>query len=210
MDKLDKSIKGYYLDKRLSADSIDRILDKGHQVAQDSVSEKSSANKRRVNRLLNVSILKRFAARQWWASAVAACLLMVVLVAQSYYFQRSVSEMVLAEIAMNHNKHLDVEFPYNDYEVLRVAMNRLDFSLIPPARLPKQFVLVGGRYCSIQGKLAAQLKVKNNNTGSVSTLYVTALTDNLKKIDSERLVYDNVTIKLWQDESHFYGLATDA
>jgi len=205
MDKLDKSIKNHYLDKRLSADALDRMLDKGHQIAQEKSSEKSG-----VDGFFRASGLTRLAVRQWRASLVAVFLFMMVVVAQSYYFQRGVSDMVLAEIAMNHNKHLDVEFPYNDYESLRVAMNRLDFSLIAPVSLPPNFVLVGGRYCSIQGKLAAQLKVKNSDTGDVSTLYVTALTDKLKKIDAERVVYDNVSIKLWQDQGHFYGLATDA
>ncbi|NOZ54213.1 MAG: hypothetical protein GXP08_13970 [Gammaproteobacteria bacterium] len=205
MDKLDKSIKNYYLDRRLSADALDRMLDKGHQVAREKATEKVG-----IGKLFDFQKSKRFIASQWRTSAVAAVMLVVIVVAQSYYFQRGVSELVLAEIAMNHNKHLDVEFPYNNYEALRVAMNRLDFTLEPPVALLQNFILIGGRYCSIQGKLAAQLKVKNRNTDGISTLYVTALTDKLKKTVSKRVVYDNVTIELWQNQGHFYGLATDA
>jgi hypothetical protein len=58
------------------------------------------------------------------------------------------TELVLAEIAMNHNKHLNVEYPYHEYQELQAAMDRLDFKLTPIKNLPGKFSLLGGRYCS--------------------------------------------------------------
>jgi len=69
--------------------------------------------------------------------------------------------------------------------------------------------LIGGRYCSIQGGLAAQLKVRSKASGKVATLYVTTLTDKLQRIKGQRVVQDNVDIHLWQQQGRFFGLATD-
>ena len=88
-------------------------------------------------------------------------------------------------------------------------MDRLDFKLAPIKDLPGKFSLLGGRYCSIQGKLAAQLKVKDIVSGNIATLYVTTSTDKLEKIANQQVVFDNVTIRMWQDGKNFYGLATD-
>ena len=198
MNKKDITIKEYYHGQHLSADSVERILDRGQQVAQDRPGE----SVKRAS-LFTVNQIKL------GALAFAASFLLAIVIGQTYFFSRSTTELVLAEIAMNHNKRLNVEYPYQDYQKLRAEMDRLDFKLVPLNDLPGEFSLLGGRYCSILGKLAAQLKVQDKHSGSIATLYVTPATKKLQNIANQQVVFDNVTIRMWQDGENFYGLATD-
>lgn len=198
MNKEGKTIKEYYQDQRMSTDSVERILERGRQVAQDRQSASTSRERFFTVHQIKLGVL-----------AFAASFLLAVVISQTYFFSRSTTELVLAEIAMNHNKRLNVEYPYQEYQKLQTAMDRLDFKLAPMIDLPGKFSLLGGRYCSIQGKLAAQLKVKDIASGNIATLYITPATDKLQKIANQQVVYDNVTIRMWQAGKNFYGLATD-
>ena len=198
MTKKDKTIKEYYQDQRMSADSVERILGRGRQVAQDRQAASKSREPFFTVNQIKLGVL-----------AFAASFLLAIVISQTYFFARDATELVLAEIAMNHNKRLNVEYPFQEYQKLQAAMDRLDFKLTPLVDLPGKFTLLGGRYCSIQGKLAAQLKVKDLVSGNIATLYVTPATDKLQKIANQQVVFDNVTIRMWQDGENFYGLATD-
>jgi hypothetical protein len=195
-DKLSTNLKEYYQSKSLSADSVERML------AQVNA-EKS------VNSLVIPWLRRPVAGLAWVAS-----LLVMVMLVQFFYHQQShqsnLTALVLEEIAMNHNKKLDAEYRETQPEILRVAMQRLDFPLNLPVDIQRDFQLVGGRYCSIQGGLAAQLKVRNRVSGTVSTLYVTELTEKLARIKEQHVLQGSVEIHLWQQQGRFFGLATDA
>jgi len=195
-DKLGASLKEYYQRKSLSADSVERML-----AQADSLKPTAS---------LTMPWFRRPIAGLAWV----ASLLVVVVMAQFFYYQQSyqgdLTALVLKEIAMNHNKKLDAEYVETRPEILRVAMQRLDFPLNLPVDIQRDFQLVGGRYCSIQGGLAAQLKVRNRASGAVSTLYVTELTEKLTRIKEQHVLQGSVDIHLWQQQGRFFGLATDA
>ena len=114
---------------------------------------------------------------------------------------------VLAEIAMNHRKQLDVEVAAEDFSAIAGALDRLNFTVRPPPALGEAFVPVGGRYCSIQGALAAQLKLRHRETGATHTLYAAALTPALANLAEKETVFDGVSIRLWNDGEVFFGLA---
>ena len=116
------------------------------------------------------------------------------------------------QAAMQH--HIDqntLEERYVIFDGQTGRLNRLDFALLPSdPTIRGTYTLLGGRYCSVQGALAAQLKVKNKKTGDVLTLYVTRLTKPLKSIASQTTTHDNVTIRLWIDNDRLFGLAGQA
>ena len=88
-------------------------------------------------------------------------------------------------------------------------LNRLGFSLIDSIKLASdKWQLIGGRYCSISGKIAAQIKVKNIATKKIYTFYQAKMTTDLisNLIDTE-LEIDGVTVKLWQEKGLLMGLA---
>jgi len=195
-DKLGAGLKEYYQRKSLSADSVRRMLAQADNLT--SVTP------------LAIPWFRRPVAGLTWV----ASLLVVVMVAQFLYHQQSyqgnLTALVLEEIAMNHNKKLDTEYVETRPEMLRIAMQRLDFPLDLPADIQRNFQLIGGRYCSIQGGLAAQLKVRNRTSGALSTLYVTELTEKLARIKEQQVLQGSVDIHLWQQQGRFFGLATDA
>lgn len=192
MNKLDDKVKDYYQHQTLSPEATERMLKLG---------EKAAAQGNAGGRKLSVPARRGLL-------VFAASFLLAVIAGQFYHFNKSASELVLAEIAMNHNKHLESEYVFKDFRQLKLAMQRLDFELQPPENLPMK--LLGGRYCSIQGNLAAQLKVTLNNVDEVATLYVTPVTERLNKISDQNVQFDNVSIRLWKDGNYFYGLASDA
>ncbi len=195
-DKLSASLKEYYQHKSLSADSVERML--------------AQANAAKPVTPPRTPWFRRPLAGLGWV----ASLVVMVMVVQFFYHQQShqsnLTALVLEEIAMNHNKKLDAEYVEARPEMLRAAMQRLDFPLNLPADIQRDFQLVGGRYCSIQGGLAAQLKVRNRTSGAISTLYVTALTEKLARIQEQHVLQGSVDIHLWQQQGRFFGLATDA
>lgn len=120
----------------------------------------------------------------------------------------NLTKVVAKEIALNHNKRLNVEFSARDYMELRKKMGKLDFPTIASVRLQRgQYQLVGGRYCSIQGQLAAQIKLKDNK-GRVHTLYQTPDTNTLAGLAEGERQVDGLRISLWREAGLVFGLAS--
>lgn len=192
MKPLAQKITTYYETKSISKDRLDRILQQGEHI--EATTQSTSISRRKVYSMM----------------AVTVTVFLVVIVTQSFYWQRDLAQLVFAEIAMNHNKRLESEFATTDYKTLASAMQRLDFNLSPPNVIQSSYDLLGGRYCSIRGNIAAQLKVKDKQTGRVATLYITQLNSDLERIKPKAVIVDQVIIQLWRSEDKFYGLAVDA
>ena len=137
-------------------------------------------------------------------AAVAAGMLLCFGLFHVWMRDRDAAERVLAEIAMNHRKQLDVEVAAEDFSAVVAALDRLDFAIRPPPGLDAAFVPVGGRYCSIQGAPAAQLKLRHRETGAAHTLYAAPLTPQLAGTEA---AVDGLPIRLWSDGEVFFGLA---
>ncbi len=204
MSDLEQNIKDFYQSKKLSEDALKRILDAGNAVReggnQQSIPAKSVPN------LIGFQWLKHYP-HSVLLTLVASLVLSVSLLI--YYPTKKTEALVYSEVAMNHNKQLDVEFRDNNYRTLAQAMTKLDFPLVVPHRLEDNYELIGGRYCSIQGNLAAQLKVKSAATGRIDTLYIVPLTRDLYKISAQTFIHNGINITLWHTDELFYALASD-
>ncbi|MCY4431585.1 MAG: hypothetical protein OXC11_14500, partial [Rhodospirillales bacterium] len=66
---------------------------------------------------------------------------------------------------------------------------------------------LGGRYCSIQGGLAAQLKLRDRGSGELYTLYANSLTPDLEADADTDIVYDYVGLTLGHRRDVFFALA---
>ncbi|NIV42139.1 MAG: hypothetical protein GWN50_07225 [Candidatus Dadabacteria bacterium] len=143
--------------------------------------------------------------------SIAASLLIALLATSVFYFDGYLlTKRVIKEIEMNHNKHLSVEMASTDYEQLSKMLAKLDFVLVQPdSEFTKKYELLGGRYCSIQGELAAQLKLKHKDNDTISTLYAAKLNPELNKIKLTDKSTESTNIKLWKSDKIFYGLAQD-
>lgn len=142
------------------------------------------------------------------AFAVAAVLIIGFIFFNQHQTHNQLNHRIIAEIAMNHNKQLNAEIVTNNYDDLQKQMDRIDFQIYSPT-IPQDHVLLGGRYCSIQGELATQLKLQDKKTGDVTTLYVTHLAKHLQEVQEQTATHNNTTIRLWKTSDRFFGHASN-
>ena len=138
--------------------------------------------------------------------AVAAVVFFAV--GNLFYFaltpELALEQRIGDEVAKNHINLKPLEIQTSSISSLRAFLSELDF-------LPAESVLlkgsskrlIGGRYCSIQGVTAAQLRLKDSKTGQVQSLYQT--------IYDKKVFYDLPELKENQKPITIYskGLAVD-
>ncbi len=181
---IDEQVRAFYLDQELPEERLTQLLERTGEL-------------RRVRR------------RRWLSLAAAAALAVACgLWLFHWTAAEGLADRVVAEVAMNHRKDLAVEVPVADYKQLRPALDKLPFDVAPPAsERASGYQLVGGRYCSIQAQLAAQLRIRHSQTGRVATLYVTELSPQLASLPGQRLTDDEVTVELWTQDGLLYAMA---
>ena len=100
--------------------------------------------------------------------------------------------------------------------MVQAALNQLPFPLRPPLHAngkandvttAPSFALLGGKYCSIQGVKAAQLKLRQHQSGIIHTLYIWPLTQTFKHLQAGAYKTDGVKVNVWADQHLLYGLA---
>lgn len=181
MKRIDEQIDAHYRAKHLSDDRVNRIL---------------RARKAGVGRgTIRTAI------------ATAAVLIVGFGLYARYESRQSVTHRVLQEITMNHEKGLDIEVASADYRDLQSRLDRIDFDISPSTEIRGSFELLGGRYCSIQGELAAQLKIRHTMSGIIHTLYVTRMTSELTEIPEHTSMSTGTPIRLWKEGARLFGLA---
>lgn len=120
--------------------------------------------------------------------------------------------LVLQEASLNHLSKLELEFNTDQLATLAASMSKLDFTLSLPhslaARVNSGVELLGGRYCTIAGQLAAHVKFKSSD-GELLSLFMTADDASLATIgDTSQRLNKRVEISTWREESMVYVLAS--
>jgi hypothetical protein len=116
---------------------------------------------------------------------------------------------IASEIAYNHNKTLSLEFKGQSIPEISPHFSKLDFKLVPSThnKIPK-LKLVGGRYCSINKQLAAQLRLIETGNLEPLSWYQVPLPANQKGLNQEVEVYSNgVKVIMWTEKGVLHGLA---
>ena len=142
--------------------------------------ESQSLSEKQLDALLNLQqndsapVKPKLTVYRWLASFTAVFIVMI----GSFYFvaspQYTLDERIGNEVAKNHIKLKPLEIQTSSIQVIRNYFTELDFSPIESSLLKNtEKVLLGGRYCSIQGITAAQLRLKDEKTGQVQSLYQT-------------------------------------
>ena len=145
--------------------------------------------------------------RHW---LLAAILLMAMAAAWLFGRDASTESQVRAtgvEVAMNHTKNLSVEVQSAAYPAIGNALDKLGFEPVAPTRIASpDLELIGGRYCSIQGHLAAQLRLVDA-AGRRVTLYQTPLVSELESLAGHTITIDGIRVELWQEQGLLMALA---
>lgn len=84
----------------------------------------------------------------------------------------STSLQIAEEVAYHHLKMKPLEISGHSVAELQQYFRKLDFELQTSTVIDDESIsLLGGRYCSIQGVTAAQLRLQNRETDNIETLY---------------------------------------
>lgn len=183
MEEIDKKIREYYHSKSLSKDQLQRI---------------TSGEKTRTSAHSWSSILKYAA--------------VIVLIGIAFFSYQSIQKNNLLKeyakvVAYNHHKGLAPAIKAQSVSELNSLMNKLNFEIEFPQKIHNNYALLGGRYCSIDKRMAAQLKIQNKKTNQIETLYVLAKIPNDDYDNS--ILLDSTSVHIWNSQTNLFVLASN-
>lgn len=124
-------------------------------------------------------------------------------------YQGDVETRITKEVQYNHAKKMPSEVLTDDYLVINEALDRLNFEVKQSTILPGTIQLVGARYCSIQGKIAAQIQLENSINGKRYTLYQFRLSGQKVIPKESEINHKGVIVKIWKEGDLGFALAVD-
>jgi hypothetical protein len=169
--------------------------------------EKPSLNERQFDSLLQLQEEAKWYHQIKYTMPIAASFVLVLLMTLTNFMgsNKSTLQLIADEVIYNHKKNLPSEFLVDNMSGLNTRLLKLDFKVIDSPSLAS-YDVIGGRYCSIQGLTAAQIKIKEK--GIVSTLYQSNFLD----VDKKQLPYtarlDGVMVKVWIENNTLHAQAT--
>lgn len=187
MKNLEQELKNYYRSKRLDSHRITAM--------QASVNEMGRTRH-------SVSYL----------IPIAAVILLTIGIGLWLHISTdsNLTHQVVTEIEDNHRQHGALMVKSDQYGIVQNALSELDFPFQPRRdNLVRDFLLIGGKYCTIQGSRAAQLKLSRRDSGIIHTLYVFPMADKAKGLKPGIYETDGIQVELWIDRTLVYGLARD-
>ena len=175
----------YYQSQQLSNDRLHAILD----------DTQSMRRKRVVGLALAASVL----------------LMSVVALVHKNILTTQRTDVVLREAALNHSSKLQMDAEGQSMTELQNKLQELPFDIrLPESEWFEQLALVGGRYCTISGNLAAHIKLSNSETSEQYSLFLTPAAENLKTLQSPEVEVFGVDVKLWQENDVVFAFAAAA
>ena len=141
-------------------------------------------------------------------AAAAAVLMMVVGAMHQYALSHQQVSIALREAAMNHLNKLQLDAQAESLAELQQGLGELPFKLeLPEGVIYKELALIGGRYCTISGNLAAHLKFASRKNGEQLSLFMTPKATGTDKLFSDPEQVEGVEVKLWQEKDVVYAMA---
>lgn len=139
---------------------------------------------------------------------VAVLLLIAVTLGAHHYGMNSERTLrTLNEVAMYHSTRLQLEFEADNIEQIHEQMSQLQFEVALPSDFRAQFKVIGARYCTINGELAAHVKFVDVETNKQMSLFMTRSVEGLKTIDNTLDQINGVNVFLWNESGLFYAMA---
>ncbi len=147
---------------------------------------------------------------RWIRMAVGVAVAMLVVIATRSLLDRDeppTAEIVAEEIATNHNRDMPVEIETDAFDSLADRLDKLDFRPVSSVRLDERGLqMVGGRYCKIQGQIAAQIKLRDA-AGRTWTLYECRDSELLSGVRARRVKTMGLEVEIWREAGVLLGLA---
>lgn len=197
---LKKVIYDHIEDKSLSDNQLDELM----QLQKDIVKKQP--------RKSNMQI-------RWLAIAAV----LFIAIGNVLYFtsmpELALDERIGNEVAKNHIHLKPLEIKTSNIKTVGVFFTKLGFLPIESSLLTGSTKnLIGGRYCSIQGITAAQLRLKDSKTGQVQSLYQTIYDEKtfsglplLKENQNPVTVYSKgLAVDIWVEKGILFALTRES
>lgn len=121
------------------------------------------------------------------------------------------------EVAANHLHAKPLEVQTGSMAVLRGYFKQLGFMPVETPARGRALQLLGGRYCSLQGETAAQLRMRDLSTGAVESLYQTEYDPDVfgqlpptASADSPLVVYARgLQVTIWVEKGLVFALTRE-
>jgi hypothetical protein len=156
---------------------------------------------------------------RWYIpTVIAISIILTVFLLYRPILQLNLQNMALLiaeEVVSKHLKLKPLEVKTNQFQDINQYFTMLDFVPIVSDRLPNlSNQLLGGRYCSLQGITAAQLRLRNANNGEIQTLYETgydpSIFKKLPNLDNGEepviLYVKGVKVDIWVEKGVLFAL----
>ncbi|MBX2836607.1 MAG: hypothetical protein KTR35_07125 [Gammaproteobacteria bacterium] len=204
MNEEDKRLKAHYQNVQLNPDRLDRLVG---ITAEHAKKDSNWTTHRNAFMAFVISSTSSIGIR-----TVAATALMAVVAVWLYSAAANTerAQQTLKEVAMNHTTRLDLEYHGDSLVELDNSMHQLPFSLTLPNAVRGQYELVGSRYCSLAGQLAAHIKFRDIATGKPVSLFVSGNSKSLQKIPSQQTTLNGIDVDLWQEGGLFFAMASQS
>jgi hypothetical protein len=162
------------------------------------------------------AIPKREASERQWRNLSAAAALLIILTAAIWYGVRlkttslrpsEIAGVIAQQAARGHNERQELEFRVTRCEQLRRQMKSLDFAPVEPEMMRKMNMrIVGARYTTIEGAMAAQI-IYVDPKGVPCTLYEVRPTERLAPVTPNERDVDGVNVSMWREKGLLMVLA---
>lgn len=149
------------------------------------------------------------------AAGAAAAFLLTIILTPLLVEHGDVRERIAMEVAKNHIKLKPMEVETASIEGIREYFEKLDFLPVSSALVERAGLeLVGGRYCSLQGVTAAQLRVRKPGSEKLQTLYQTEYIEDVfqdmplieQGDEPVELYVKGVRVKIWVEKGLLFAL----
>lgn len=200
MNEQDQRVKAYYQSLSLPQSRLDQLLG----IAHDADIPETRLERMRMRVSTFVRRLHHPVIRAGLAVAMIAT---VALLMHNSGTVKERADSTFREVAMNHGTRLELEYYGNNLASLDDSMQQLPFRLVLPDAVNKDVKLIGARYCSLVGNLAAHVKFEDQASGKPISLFVTGSTSELKRIQGRSDSVNGVDVELWQEGGLFFALA---
>ena len=190
-------------------------------VMHDFVENKSLSDKQleSLMQLQQAGVKKESNVQYRWVAIAAAFFIMM---GNIFYFSMSpelaLDQRIGNEVAKNHINLKPLEIQTSSMKAIRGFLTELDFSPVESILLKSSSKsLIGGRYCSIQGVTAAQLRLRDSETGQIQSLYQTVYDKDvfydlplLKENQKPVTVYSKgLAVDIWVEKGILFALTRE-
>lgn len=201
----EQRIRDYYANLSMPTDRIEMLL----KAAEDSLHTRSQEVP--AAQVLGSgwrSKLPSMLGSPWQQTAMACALIMLVTIwVHNLGSQTQLAQRTLREVAMNHTTRLEPEFRGVSLAMLDNSMHQLPFNLVLPKSIDSAYELIGSRYCSLGGVLAAHVKLQDKQSGNTVSLFVTSNSAELTQIQSQQQKLEGVDVEIWREGGLFFASA---